>query len=145
MVQTYSFSDVTAIFSHPDFGDYSITGEGCGKISIIPTNDTSSVQTSADGSAVISKITVRSANIEVSVLQTHSLNQNLQRIYNYTNSPSVPASKFLMTLVIKNASTGEQITCNGVSFRKNADTMYDKEAQEKIWALISGDTTTEIV
>ena len=64
-VSTYSFGDIKAVISHPDFSSLSLYNAGVGDMTVSKTNDNTAHDTASDGSVMVSKIIVNKAEIDV--------------------------------------------------------------------------------
>jgi len=144
MSTTYSFSDINAVIKHPNFGQFSIVGEGIGSITITQTNDNVALEVAADGTVMTSKIKNHIGTVAISIQQTSPLNQWLTKLFNYLKVSD--SSEFTGTnLFMKSPSTHEQVYCNGLVPNKPADKPYQAQGQMITWNFVSDDITTAII
>ncbi len=140
---TYSFGDVSAVISHPDFGQHTISGEGIGSISVKMSNDVTMHDVASDGNVMVSKINANNGTIEISVQQTSNSNKWLTRLYNYLKTAST--SKWAGIKVTIRAKTMEDlIVGTGVSFQKRADRPYQAQGQTITWELLAADISQDV-
>jgi hypothetical protein len=136
MKMVYSFSDISFVISHPAYGQFIAQGEGIGSINIAMTNDVSVQEVAADGAIMTTKIKADNGTINLSILQTSSLNKYLTGLFNYLKTAST-AEWENATMTI-NAPTIEQTTvATRVSFQKYADKSYQQQGQMVTWAFLS--------
>lgn len=140
---TYSFSDVTCSFSHPNVGSKSSTGAGVGSITISPATTKTVHEVSADGRVMISKIAGDNGTVALTIQQTSELHQwLLNSWYNYINGSSSSTSDWAaMNISIKNNNLGDISTCTGVSPEKPADIPYQAQGQNVTWNLMAAEIT----
>lgn len=135
-MSTYSFGDVTAVISHPDLGQYVLTGEGIGSISWNRTNDTTSHDVAADGVTMVSKIKAKNGTVAINVQQTSDADLWLIKWNNYLEGAT--ADKWaLTTITITNPVLKKTVTCTGVSPQKLADESYQQQGQQKTWNMMA--------
>lgn len=135
---TYSFSDIKMAISHPNVGQYVISGEGVGSINISMSNDRTMHDIAADGSVMVSKIRARNGLLALTVQQTSAINKWLLKWYNYLEFAD--ASEWADTTVII-YGMGETYTALGVSPQKLPDRPYQAQGQNIVWNLMSADIT----
>ncbi|EKQ56268.1 MULTISPECIES: phage protein [unclassified Clostridium] len=141
---TYSFSDVTGSFSHPNVGSKSTTGAGLGSITTSQSTTKTAHEVSADGRVMISKIAGENGTVAITMQQTSELHQWFLSWYNYINGSSASTDDWAaMSLTIKNNNLGEITTCTGVSPEKLADRPYQAQGQNVTWNLMAAEITTE--
>lgn len=141
---TYSFSDVTGSFSHPNVGSKSTTGTGLGSFMTSQSQTKTIHDVSADGRVMITKVVGKNGTVAVTMQQTSELHQWLLGWYNYIDGASSSTDDWAaMGLTIKNNNLGEITTCTGVSPEKLADRPYQAQGQMITWNLMSAEITTE--
>lgn len=144
MNTTYSFSDVSIIFRHPNVGQYIANGEGIGTLNISMSNDRTIHDVAADGSVMVSKIRARNGLLAVAIQQTSALHRWLQKWFNYLETAHT--SKWAdTTVIIRSPLTGEIKTLTGVSPQKQADAPYQAQGQMVTWNLMSADIQQNVV
>lgn len=142
-VYTYSFADVSAVISHPDFGQFVANGKGLGSISVRMANDNTAHDVASDGCVMVSKINVNNGTVEISAQQTSNLNQWLVKLYNYLKKAN--ASKWAqIKIVIRSNAMSDLITCTGVSFQKKADRPYQAQGQSITWPMMAADVDQQV-
>lgn len=144
MAKTYSFSDVTLTLSHPSLGQISTNGMGLGNIQVSMRTDRSSIDVSADGTPVVSKIKDRTGQLQIQVQQTSDLNSNLKRWYNYLEFAET-AEWAKIKGVITSRQTGEQHVMTGGSFTKIPDISYESNSGNVTWQLLFADVTQNVI
>ena len=138
MTTTYSFADVSLVFSHPSVGTMTITGEGVGTISITRSNDVTQHDLAADGSVMVSKILAKNGAAAIAVQQTSAAHKFLKRWYDYVQvAPTDEWAK--ASAVLKNPALGEIINMSGVSPQKRADASYQSNGQQVTWNLMAAE------
>jgi hypothetical protein len=136
MKMVYSFSDISFVISHPVYGQFIAQGEGIGSINVAMTNDVSVQEVAADGAIMTTKIKADNGTINLSILQTSSLNKYLTGLFNYLKTAS--AAEWERATMTINAPTIEQTTvATRVSFQKHADKSYQQQGQMVTWAFLS--------
>jgi hypothetical protein len=135
---TYSFDDITAVFSHPSFGQYIATGTGLGSINVAMTTERSAHEVAADGSIMVSKIKGRNGTIATAIQQTSDFNKWLVKLYNYLERAGV-------TVIIRSPVMQELITLTGVSFQKLPDRPHQAQGQQITWTLMAQDVQWDVV
>lgn len=134
-VYTYSFQDTDVTIQHPSYGSYSAYGTGIGTLSISYANDVTTHEVSADNAVVVSKSIKKNGTVTFDILQSSDFNTWLKDFANFleTSETSVFADA---TMVIRNRSTGETFTCDGVTHQKRPDTSFQSTSQNKSWAMM---------
>ena len=144
MFPTYSFQDTDITMQNPAVGNYVFTGDGIGSVSIAMANDVTTHDLSADGTVMVSKIISRNGSINLALQQTSGGHRWLIKLMNFLKN--APASNWADTvMVIRSKSTGETITCYGVSPQKTPDRSYQAQGQQITWALMSAEIQTDLV
>jgi len=139
----YSFSDVSAVISHPAVGQFVATGVGLGSISITMTTDRSTHDIAADGSVMVSKITGRNGTITLSAQQTSELHKWLLKLYNYLEK--APAREWIgISITLRAPSMQDSIRMTGVSFQKLPDRPYQAQGQQVSWVLMAADVDQSV-
>jgi len=142
--ETYSFEDVSAVVSHPSFGQFIASGEGIGSITTEMTTDRTIQDVAADGNVMVSKIKARNGKVSLSIQQTSSFHQWLVKLYNYLEAAST--SKWAETkIIIRTPGMNELETCTGVSFDKLPSNPRQAEGQKLTWSLMAADIQRDVV
>lgn len=135
---TYSFTDVTAVISHPNFGQFPATGEGLGSITTDMTTDRTIHEVAADGTIMVTKVKARNGTVSIVTQQTSTLHQWLTRLYNYLETASTDQWAGI-TISIRTPAMAELESCTGVSFTKLPSNPRQQQGQNITWALIAAD------
>ncbi|HWQ41323.1 MAG TPA: phage protein [Desulfosporosinus sp.] len=142
--ETYSFGDVSAVVSHPNFGQRIATGEGLGSITTEMTTDRSIQDVAADGAIMVTKVKARNGTISISVQQTSSFHQWLIKLYNYLEATNT-ASWAGIKVIIRTPGMKELETCTGVSFTKLPSNPRQAQGQNITWSFMAADIQREVV
>jgi hypothetical protein len=137
-ITTYSFQDVEFIISHPDVGQFSANGEGLGSINVTMATDRTAHDVAADGSVMVSKMNGRNGSVGITIQQTSSLQDWLQRWYNYLETADVSVWADT-SITVKASGMGELVTATGVSPQKQNDSPYQAQGQNVTWTLMAAD------
>lgn len=133
---TYSFADVSLVFSHPAVGMVTITGEGVGTITISRANDVTQHDLAADGSVMVSKIYSKSGTAAIDVQQTSAAHKFLKRWYDYVQV--APTSEWAKaSAVLKHPAIGETIVMTGIAPQKRPDAAFQQTGQHVVWNLMA--------
>lgn len=135
---TYSFTDISAVISHPGVGQYSLQGEGIGSITIAMANDRSAHDLAADGVVMVSKIKAGNGTITLNAQQTSTLHNWLMKWSNYVDQASTGEwARAVITL--RAPEMKETVICTGVSPQKTPDRPYQQQGQQVAWVLMAAD------
>ena len=135
-VTTYSFADVSFVFSHPKVGKFTFTGEGVGSISISRANDMTQHDVAADGSTMISKIVTENGTIAIALQQTSAGHKFLKKWLAYVTS--APTNEWAQaSATLKHPAFGEIINMSGISPQKRADASFQSAGQQVTWNLMA--------
>jgi Protein of unknown function (DUF3277). len=138
MYNTYSFDDVSAVISHPNFGQITVKGEGLGSITTEMTTERTIHDLAADGTVMVSKVKGRNGTISIVIQQTSSAHKQLQKLYNYLEWASTDKWAGI-TVTIRNSAMDELETCTGVSFGKQPSNPRQAQGQNITWPLMAAD------
>lgn len=134
---TYSFDDVDVVFTHPGVGQYVLSGNGIGSISVTMQTEKTSHDIAADGSIMISKIPGDNAAIDIEIQQTSAFHKWLVNYYNFVLlAPSALWAQAFIT--IRDKVGGSLITAFDVSPVKKADKPYQAQGQRVTWPFLAG-------
>lgn len=140
----YSFLDVQASIEGPG-GSFQL-GSGSGNaeegITIEPGGDKNIMTVGADGSVMHSLRADASGTVTVTLLRDSGTNQKLQNLYNYQTTSSRYHGR--NTIMIRNAVTGDVITCTQAAFAKAISNPYAVEGGKIAWAFHAGSISTVI-
>ena len=129
---TYSFENVSAVFTHPSKGSLTLSGAGLGSISVSRSNDASAHDTAGDGSVMTSKIIAKNGLLSINVQQTSDAATWLRKLNQYLeNSPSTEWTR--ATCTISSKVMGILHRCTGVSVQKTADGSYQTNGQQIVF------------
>lgn len=132
----YSFADVSFVISHPKVGKFTITGKGVGSVSVSRSNDMTQHDVAADGSTMVSKIDTNNGTIAIAIQQTSAAHKWLKKWHDYLKI--APTSEFAKsTAILKNPSTGENISMSAVTPQKRADSAFQQAGQQVTWNLMA--------
>lgn len=133
---TYSFSDVSAVVSHPSVGQNVINGQGVGTITTTMATEKTTHDVSADGSVMVNKIPGDNGTIAISVQQTSAVHKWLLNWYNYIKAAST-SQWALASITVQSPVMGDLITATGVSPQKLPDRPYQAQGQMVTWNLMA--------
>lgn len=140
----YSFLDVHASLEGP--GGSLQLGSGAGTaeegITVEPGGDKNIMTVGADGSVMHSLRADASGTVTVTLLRTSSVNAQLQTLYNFQTSSSRHHGQ--NTLVVRNAVSGDVITCTNCAFAKAIANPYAVEGGKLAWAFHAGKIDTKL-
>jgi hypothetical protein len=138
----YSFLDVQAAIEGP--GGAFALGSGSANaeegINIEPAGDKNVMSIGADGEPMHSLRADQSGTVTVTLLRTSSVNAQLQTLYNFQTTSSRYHGR--NTLILRNAVSGDVITCTEVAFSKAPSNPYAVEGGNLAWAFHAGRITT---
>lgn len=140
----YSFLDVQASLEGPG-GSFQL-GSGSGNaeegIGIEPTGEKNIMTVGSDGSVMHSLKGDASGTITITLLRTSETNPKLQNLYNYQTA----SSRFhgQNTIVVRNAVSGDVITCTQVAFAKQPANPYATEGGKLAWVFHAGSIDTKL-
>lgn len=135
---TYSFTDVNMAISHPDYGSFSVQGEGIGDITISKQTDRTVHDVAADGSIMVSKIAGNNGTVTVNAQQTSPLHTWLQGLFNYVWSQ--PTDKWAqISITLTAPKMGRTIQCTGGAFVKEPDAPFQSQGQRVPWGILCTD------
>ena len=144
MFRTYSFQDTDISIYSLAVGNFSASGEGVGSVAVTMANDRTVHEMAADGSVLVSKIKTRNGTIALMVQQTSGIHSFLTKLANYLET--APADQWATSVItIRSKSTGESITCKGISPQKTPDKSYQANGQNITWNLMSADIQHDLV
>lgn len=136
-MQTYSFLDTILSLAFAT-GGMTITGKGIGDVTVGMDQDRSSMESSADGNIMISKIPGNQGRITINVQQTSDAHKFLLAMYNalIIGPPSIWAQG---AGLMRSLSDSTSHTFTGLCFLKLGDKGYDKQSKNVTWVLLAGD------
>jgi len=132
-MSAYSFLDFVCTITGPggsiNLGqDAGIAEEG---ITFEAINDKSTMYVGADGSGMHSLSADKSGSIIVRLLKTSPVNAQLQKMYNYQTTSSRLHGR--NTIVGRDSSRGDNVTAEGVAFKRQPTLTYAKDAEMLEW------------
>ena len=140
----YSFLAVQASIEGPG-GAFSL-GAGSGNaeegITIEPTGDKNVMSVGADGSVMHSLKADASGTVTVNLQRTSTVNAQLQEMYNYQTSSARYHGQ--NTIIIRNAFSGDVITCTESAFAKAISNPYAGEGGTLAWTFHAGKIDTKL-
>jgi hypothetical protein len=136
-LDTYSFSDYTAVVAHPSVGQKVLTGAGIGDLNVTMANDVTTHDVAADGAVMISKIKAGNGALAFNVQHTSDANEWFQKWYNYLTAAN-SAEWAKTTVTLRNNVTGiVEVNATGVSPQKRADKNMQAQGQRVMWNLMA--------
>ena len=140
MTDTYSFTDISCVLSHPAVGQLICNGEGRGDIAISYANDMTAHLLSNDGVVTPTKIEASNGTITINTSQMGEIHRYLSKLANYIRvSRASEWARLTITIKAQNLQT----TCKGVSPQKIPDETYGQQAQNVAWALMAAKINRE--
>ena len=135
---TYAFEDISCVISHPNYGQYSVNGQGVGTISTSKTTERSTHNVAADGSVRTSKIAGNNGTFVINTQQTSSLHNYLQGLFNYlvTEDSSEWAR---LSITIRAPKMKKSKVCTNVSIQKEPDEEMAAQGGTLTWTFLAGD------
>lgn len=141
---TYSFLDVQASIEGPG-GNFELgSGSGASEegVAIEPTGDKNVMTPGADGSVMHSLKGDSSGTVTVNLLRISTVNQKLQNMYNHQTASSRNHGQ--NTIVIRNAVSGDVITCEKCAFAKQPGNPYKTDGGIISWAFHAAAIDTKL-
>ena len=135
---TYSFTDVSAVLSHPSYGQFAMEGEGIGDFTINKMTERTAHDVAADGHIMVSKIAGNNGTITINAQQTSALHNWLQGCFNYCWAADTDEWARI-TLTIRAPKMGKMTIATGGSFNKEADEQFQAQGQRVSWTLMFAD------
>lgn len=135
---TYSFTDITAVVSHPSYGQYSLQGEGMGDFTVTKLTDRSVQDVASDGTIMTSKIAGNNGNVSINAQQTSNLHNWLEGLFNYLWSATTDEWAQI-SLTIRAPKLKKTIICTDGAFVKEADEPFQAQGQRLSWTLLFAD------
>lgn len=133
---TYSFADVILVLSHPNVGQFTFQGKGLGSVTVSRSTDATQQELAADGSVMVSKVIADNGTMAINIQQTSEAHKWLTKWYSYLKV--APTSEWARTTaILRNTSTGENITVDGISPQKRADVTFQQAGQQIAWNLMA--------
>uniref|UniRef100_UPI001A8D7F4F phage protein n=1 Tax=Alicyclobacillus suci TaxID=2816080 RepID=UPI001A8D7F4F len=126
--------------SHPSLGQYVISGEGIGTVTVTMSTDRTAHDVAADGSVMVSKIEGDNGTLAIQIQQTSGANQWLVNAFNYLRTAS-PSEWAQMSATIRSPYMGDLVTATGVSFQQRAELSYQAQGQQRTWNLMAASIT----
>jgi len=135
---TYSFQDNMCSISGPH-GSFSLgsgAGDAEGGISVVMTEDKSTMTIGADGSVMHSLHAGKSATVTVRLLKTSPTNALLSAMY--AADCAFSQAFCINTISIRDMARNDVIVCQMCAWAKFADVTYAKEGGEMTWTFHAG-------
>jgi hypothetical protein len=140
----YSFLDVQASIEGPG-GSFQLgSGSGAAEegITIEPTGDKNVMTVGADGTVMHSLKADKSGTVTVTLLRTSQANAQLQNLYNFQTASSRNHGQ--NTIMIRNAVSGDVISCSEAAFAKAISNPYATEGGKLAWAFHVGSIDSKL-
>lgn len=135
---TYSFTDITATITVPNYGSYSISGEGTGDLTISKQQDRTVHDVASDGHIMVSKIAGNNGTVVMNAQQTSPLHNFLQGAFNYLWSADT-SQWAQITMTVTAPKMSKTYICSGGSFVKEPDEPFQAQGQRVAWTLLFAD------
>ena len=135
---TYSFTDVHAIISHPDYGSFSLQGEGVGDFVVSMSTDRTVHDVASDGHIMVSKIAGNNGQVVINAQQTSNMHKWLLGLYNYLWSADTNAWSEI-SLTIHAPEMDESTYCKEGAFLKIGDKPHQSQGQRVAWTILFAD------
>lgn len=146
MFSTYSFQEVLVTISNANGAKLSTKGQGTGSISISYSSSRTQKEVAADGSVVVSKLSDRSGEVDITVQQTSPIHKQLLKWYTEVEGDDSPSSDWANLLItIKSKTSGAERTCKGCAFDKLPDESFEAAAGTMTWKFICAEISTQPV
>lgn len=135
---TYSFTDINATISHPDYGAITIQGEGIGDLTISKMTDRSVHDVAADGNIMVSKIAGNNGTVSINAQQTSRLHNWFQGLFNYLwGADTGQWAQISLTFIAPKMQ--KTYYCTGGSFVKEPDEPFQSQGQRVTWSILFTD------
>lgn len=130
--QTYSFIDVNASITGPG-GTFSL-GSGAAEegITIVQTDDKTSLTMGSDGSGMHSLHAAKNGVVTVTLLKTSPVNQMLMAMYNLQSATAALTGQNV--IAVTDQERGDIVVASWCAFRKVPDLAYAKDGNTHSWA-----------
>lgn len=140
--KVYSFLDHSVVVNYPPLGRYNLSEGGIGKVTIAFAGEMASVTSTPSGRSIINKKHRKDGTCSIDVPQVGDANDYLDKWCNYARNA---ATKDFATaeIVITDNTTGKSVVAKGVAPQKQADIMYDEEAQTRSWAFVAAEISMQ--
>jgi len=135
---TYSFTDITAVISHPSYGKYELQGEGMGDFTVTKATDRSVQDVASDGAIMTSKIAGNNGSVAINAQQTSGLHNWLSGLFNYLWVAKTDEWAQI-SLTIRAPKLKKTIICTTGAFVKEADEPFQAQGQRLTWTLLFAD------
>ena len=133
MASTYSFLDTNVTMSGPGGSVNLGAGAAVAKegITFTATSEINKMDIGADGKGMHSLHADKSGNVVVKLLKTSPMNSALNQMYiSQTSSASLHGQNHI---TLNNPATGDNVTCEGVAFKKAPDLTYAEDGGTNDW------------
>lgn len=150
---TYSFKDISAVFSHPLSGTLNIGSiqgaDGIGQITIHVNNENTIHDISVDGGIIIWPVAVFSGVVSIQCQQTSTVHAYFTNWFNQIkiglmdqNAPD--ASTFASgAMFIRNINNGATHSITGISPQMQPDKTYSAQGGMVTWNLMAGNINNQ--
>lgn len=139
MSSTYSFKDIHATIDGPG-GSIVLGGDEAGiakeGITVTPSAPLNTMTDGADGSVMHSLSASRSGQVTVRLLQTSTVNQQLQQMQDFQAGSSARHGR--NTITIRDVARGDVTTCTKVAFSTRVLPSYTADAGLREWVFDAG-------
>lgn len=135
---TYSFTDLEVTLSHPNYGSYSINGEGMGDLTISKATERTVHDVGADGNVMVTKIAGNNGKVTISTQQVSALNDFMQGLFNYLWSAKADQWSSI-SLTIRSPKMKKTYYCSKGAFVKEPDENFQIQGQKVSWIITFAD------
>jgi hypothetical protein len=145
---TYSFKDLTGVFSSPIIGTLNIgstfSSNGIGQITIHMTNDNTIHDIGIDGGIIIWPVAVFNGSVTIQCQQTSDVHKFLLKWFNNLKVNMISVSHQDVSnwansaMLLRNINDGTTHTITGISPQIQPDKTYSAQAGSVTWNLLAG-------
>lgn len=149
VLTTYSAKDLNMSFAHPYIALISaagIDGKGLVRVVVRPLVEQTAMDICADGAVAVSAIPGDTAEIDVVIKQTSTLQAEFLAWYNAIRAAELQGDVSMWaaaTMVLLNIVDGSSHYARGVCPKKVPDKTYDKQAGDITWTFMAAVCTHE--
>lgn len=136
--KVYSFLDHKVVVNYPPLGRFNLSTLGIGKITVAFSGEMASITSTPSGGSIINKKHRKDGTCSIDVPQVGDANDFLDKWCNHARN-SATKNFATASITITDNATGKSVICNGVAPQKQADVVYDEEAQTRSWTFVAAE------
>jgi hypothetical protein len=136
MGSTYSFADVSFVFTSPSVGQKQVVGQAIGTITVQMTDNNTDSQLASDGVAMTSKIVSKRGTISFDIQQIAPLNNWLLLWYNAIMNGDGSIFTEASISIKENFADGRSVVATGVSPQKIPDHNDSQKGGTEKWEFV---------